>query len=53
VRTSALRIITAEKNPGLESPQKDVTEILLEPVSKIMEKIPSDESLISLGWASF
>jgi len=41
VRPGALRVITTEKTPGLESPQKDAAEILPEPVSPTVEKKPS------------
>jgi diacylglycerol kinase (ATP) len=45
----ALRVITKGKSPGLESPQKDATEILPVPVSITVGKNHPEESVITLG----
>jgi len=49
VRPGALRVITTEKSPALESPQKDAAEILPESVSPTVGKNHLEESVISLG----
>jgi YegS/Rv2252/BmrU family lipid kinase len=49
LRPGALRVITTVKSPGLESPQKDTAEKLLEPVSPTVGKNHGEESVISLG----
>jgi diacylglycerol kinase (ATP) len=49
IRPGALRVITTKISPGLESPQKDTTEILLNPGSPIVENNHQEESVISLG----
>lgn len=49
VRTGALRVITTEKNPGLENPQKDASGIMAELVSPTLEINHPEESVISAG----
>ncbi len=49
VLPGALRIITTGKRPGLESPQKDATAKLPEPVSTTVEKNHQEESIVLLG----
>lgn len=49
VRTSALRVITTEKNPGLDNPQKDASGIMAELVSPTLEINHLEESVISSG----
>jgi diacylglycerol kinase (ATP) len=47
VRPGALRVITTEKSPSLESPQEDAPETIV-PVSPTVEKDHLEESVISL-----
>ena len=49
VLPGALRVITTGKRPGLESPQKDATAKLPEPVSPTVEKNHQEESIVLLG----
>ena len=49
VLPGALRVITTGKRPGLESPQKDATAKLPEPVSTTVEKNHQEESIVLLG----
>ena len=49
VLPGALRVITTEKNIGVESPQKDAAEILPEPTPPAEGKKHPKESVISLG----
>ena len=49
VRPGALRVITAEKSPGLANPQKGEAEILPEPLSPTVKENHQEKNVILLG----